>query len=85
MADPQDTIEIDGRRLPTVNAPPEEETSKGPRRKFLSVHYRCCHAYGRLYRNAAGTAYEGRCPCCGAAVRALIGPHGTNQRTFRTT
>jgi hypothetical protein len=85
VADPQDIVEIDGKRLPTVNAPPDAADAAGPRRKFLSVHYRCCHTYGRLYRNAAGTAYEGRCPRCGAAVRALIGPNGTNQRTFHTT
>lgn len=85
MADPQDTVEIDGRKLTTVDAPAEPDGGTGPCRKFLSVHYRCCHAYGRLYRNAAGTAYEGRCPRCGTAVRALIGPHGTSRRAFRTT
>jgi len=55
----------------------------GPRRAFLSVWYRCCHVYGRMYRNAERTAYEGRCPRCGASVRALIGPDGTDHRIFR--
>ena len=55
----------------------------GPRRKFLSIWFQCCHVYGRLYRNKAQTVYEGRCPRCGARVRALIGPHGTSQRIFR--
>jgi hypothetical protein len=55
----------------------------GPRRAFLSVWYRCCHVYGRMYRNAEETAYDGRCPRCGASVRALIGPDGTDQRIFR--
>jgi hypothetical protein len=54
----------------------------GPRRPFLSVWYRCCHVYGRMYRNRAETAYLGRCPRCGAPVRALIGPHGTSNRMF---
>jgi hypothetical protein len=54
----------------------------GPRRPFLSVWYRCCHVYGRMYRNASGTAYVGRCPRCGGPVRALIGPEGTSNRTF---
>ncbi len=55
-----------------------------PRRKFLSIWFRCCHTYGRLYRNAEETAYLGRCPSCGAPVQALIGPHGTDQRVFMT-
>lgn len=53
-----------------------------PRRRFLSVWYRCCHVYGRMYRNQAGTAYTGRCPRCGVPVRAGIGPHGTDRRMF---
>jgi hypothetical protein len=52
------------------------------RRKFLSVWYRCCHVYGRMYRNQAGTAYTGRCPRCAAHVRAAIGPDGTDRRMF---
>ncbi len=55
-----------------------------PHRKFLSIWFRCCHTYGRLYRNAEETAYLGRCPSCGAPVQALIGPHGTDKRMFMT-
>ncbi len=60
-----------------------DSTTRGPRRKFLSVWFRCCHAYGRMYRNADETAYEGKCPGCGAPVRALIGADGTNHRMFK--
>ncbi|MCH7799010.1 MAG: hypothetical protein IID28_11290 [Planctomycetes bacterium] len=59
-------------------------TPTGPRRRFLSVWHRCCHVYGRMYRNAAETAYLGRCPRCGAPVRASIEPGGSNRRMFRT-
>jgi len=51
-------------------------------RKFLGILFECCHAYGRLYRNAAGTAYEGGCPRCGRRLRVRIGPGGTRQRMF---
>ena len=51
-------------------------------RPFLSVHFACCSVYLRIYRNAAGTAYEGRCPRCGKRVRFVVGPHGTEQRSF---
>ncbi|MHC4710797.1 MAG: hypothetical protein ACYTA3_10400 [Planctomycetota bacterium] len=57
--------------------------SPGPRRAFLSVWFRCCHAYGRIYRNADRTEYNGRCPRCGSPVRALIGAPGTDHRIFR--
>ena len=57
-------------------------SARGPRRRFLSVWFRCCHVYGRMYRNDAQTAYEGRCPGCGAPVHAVIDPGGTTQRMF---
>ena len=66
-------------------SPNDERRSHGANalpRKFLSIWYRCCHTYGRLNRNQDGTAYEGRCPRCGASARAIIGPGGSNQRMF---
>lgn len=54
----------------------------GSARRFLSVHYRCCHAYGRLMLNATGDRYEGRCPRCGRRASAVVGPGGTSQRIF---
>ncbi len=46
------------------------------------VFFRCCHTYARAYRNSEQTAYVGRCPKCGATVRARIGPGGTSRRMF---
>lgn len=51
-------------------------------RPWLAVHFKCCQVYTRIYRNAAGTAYEGRCPRCGSPVNASVGPGGTRNRFF---
>ena len=53
-------------------------------RPWLAVHWRCCNAYSRIYRNRAGTAYTGQCPRCSKLVSANIGPGGTTARFFMT-
>lgn len=50
---------------------------------FLGIQFRCCHAYGRVYRNAAQTRYEGRCPGCGRLLTVPIGQGGSSRRFFR--
>lgn len=52
-------------------------------RAWLGLLFECCHAYGRIYRSADGTRYEGRCPRCGAPVSVRVGPGGTPARFFR--
>ena len=53
-----------------------------PSRPFLSVHFACCGAYQRVYRDPDGTQYQGRCPRCGKPVRFAVGAGGTSVRTF---
>jgi hypothetical protein len=57
-------------------------TMSAQRRPFIGVRFACCNTYVRVYRNAAGTAYEGRCPRCLRSVRALVGQGGVSQRFF---
>jgi hypothetical protein len=81
--DPRDKLDIDTLRENGANDGNQEPL--GPRRKFLSVRFRCCNTYARLYMNAPGTHYEGNCPRCGARTRAAIGPGGTDKRLFETS
>ena len=67
---------------PDPNPGSDSEERLGPKRKFLSIHFRCCSTYGRLYINRQKTHYEGRCPRCGARTSARIGPGGSGQRLF---
>jgi len=82
MADPstvrevRDIVDIEGLRGATA-----AEAGRTPN-PWLAVTWRCCGAYSRIYRNRAGSAYEGRCPKCGRQVRATIGPGGTDARFF---
>jgi len=51
-------------------------------RPFLSVHFACCGVYQRVYRDADGKAYRGRCPRCARAVTFAVGEGGTSARSF---
>ena len=73
-----DIVDIDGIRSDSTR--PTPPTSLRP---FLSIWYRCCNTYGRLYRNQTECAYEGRCPGCGRQAHVGIGPNGTSTRVFK--
>ncbi len=60
----------------------DDRTSENTKRPFVGVHFTCCSVYVRIYRNAAGTHYRGRCPKCGVAVTLAVGAGGTDARTF---
>ena len=55
----------------------------GVGRAFLGIHFECCSLYSRIYKNQAGTAYEGQCPQCCAKLKVSIGSGGTGKRFFR--
>ncbi|MCH7591240.1 MAG: hypothetical protein IH989_00470 [Planctomycetes bacterium] len=72
-------LDIEGLEDPTGNTL-NPRSLRG--RPWLGIHFECCGAYSRIYRNADGTAYEGRCPHCTAQVRLRVGPGGTDTRFF---
>jgi hypothetical protein len=79
MSDSQDyKLDISGLKDQT----PQSPQANPKKRPYLSVHFACCSVYQRVYRNAAGDAYEGRCPKCCRTVRFEVGPGGTSRRSF---
>jgi hypothetical protein len=60
----------------------EGESGNNSPRPFLGVYFVRCNVYGRFYKNADGTAYEGHCPKCGTHYKVRIGAEGTSSRFF---
>ena len=89
MSGPDYILEIDGlRRDPAGESADAKARGMAPAggcvgRPWIAVTWTCCSVYSRVYRNRAGTAYEGRCPKCGKPVKARVGPGGTNSRFFQ--
>jgi hypothetical protein len=52
-------------------------------KSFIGILCGRCHAYFRIYKDASGRLYQGRCPKCLRVARALINRRkGTNRRFF---
>lgn len=69
-------VEISG--LPSTDPAPADLQP----RAWVGVRFDCCGVYTRIYKNADGTGYVGRCPKCGRNVRLRVGPGGTSSRFF---
>ncbi len=86
MPGPDYIVDIKSLRPPGAETGADEAKSADPKslkgRPWLAVHWRCCSVYSRIYRNVAGTTYEGRCPRCGKPVRVNVAPGGTSHRFF---
>lgn len=81
MSEGEDYI-LDLTSVPRAGARRAEKPGSMLGRPWISVHWRCCGVYSRVYRNRAGSAYVGNCPKCARAVRVGIGPEGTSTRFF---
>lgn len=81
---PDYILEIKGIEDPTAAGTNERLAGQTPGgRKWIGIKFECCGIYARVYKNRAGTTYEGRCPRCLRKVEIGIGPGGTDQRMFR--
>lgn len=81
-ARPDYIVDINGLRPP---APRQADGADFRGRPWLAVQWKCCTVYSRIYRNKAGTMYEGKCPKCGSPVSAQVGPGGTSNRFFEAS
>ena len=79
-------LDLSGMNAPTPPAPPEaksgDSSGAGGGRPYLSIHFKCCNIYLRIYPTADGSAYAGHCPKCARPVRIKIGPGGSPNRVF---
>lgn len=73
-SDPRD-YKLDVAGLPRTESPL-------PSRPYLSVLFNCCRIYQRVYKDADGAGYTGRCPKCLRTIRFVIGPGGAPGRSF---
>jgi hypothetical protein len=85
VADPRDIVDIPGIRSPAQVTGSECGVNAGAPKPWLGIWFRCCHTYGRLYKNASGRMYVGRCPKCGSQASVRVGNGGSNRRLFEAS
>jgi hypothetical protein len=60
----------------------QSQPAKPAARPFLSVLFKCCGVYQRVYQAADKQSYAGRCPKCLRPITFRVGEGGTNERHF---
>ncbi len=80
MSGPDYILDIQGLAQPQSGDRADEVREARP---WISVYWKCCKTYSRVYRNAQATMYVGHCPKCAKPVRAKIGAEGVSTRFFQ--
>ena len=78
--DPRDykvELSTDAATPEAAHAPPSSAA-----RPYVGVRFACCDVYVRIYRSPDGKSYRGHCPRCAKPVNFIVGPGGTDARTF---
>lgn len=58
------------------------DKSKGLKRPFIGMHFKCCNVYTRIYLNKKGDAFVGWCPKCTAKTVVKVAKDGSRDRFF---
>lgn len=79
-------LDINSNPRLSQQAQADGDASSNPRslvgRPWISVRWKCCKVYSRIYRTHDGKFYRGTCPKCGTPVQARVGEGGTDSRFF---
>jgi len=55
------------------------------RRPYISIFFRCCGVYQRIYRRKGVTTYVGYCPRCLGKIEVKVDPSGSDDRIFEAS
>ncbi|HQY88895.1 MAG TPA: hypothetical protein PK402_09560 [Tepidisphaeraceae bacterium] len=80
-SDPRD-YRLDIRSVELKDVPDFTRAIAPTSKPFLSVLFKCCSVYQRVYKNPTEDRYDARCPRCGKFVRFVVGAGGSDQREF---
>ncbi len=61
---------------------PHDKPSARKPRPAISMLFKCCNVYSRVFLNHAGNAYAGHCPRCARPVRVKAVPGGRRGRIW---
>jgi hypothetical protein len=80
--DPDPPYRLDIHGLTDEDTAVARDSAASGGRPWLGILFDCCGVYSRVYRDANGRGYAGRCPSCLKKISLRVGPGGTDARFF---